>query len=435
MNIRILLLISFILEIVAETGLGFNKVIFIGLSLKNLLLLLLVVAVFSTGSKNNILERRKRFIYSKGIHRNYLMYLGVVIIATALAYAFIDFTQYNLTGVIIAIKNTILYPYLVFLIFLLYPKDKQEFEKLFGMIMLIIVVLAGLTIAASIISPGMFFGLDGDSWRPNGPFGEPNMTAVVLSLVLLQVIAPLVGSGQFSYIRLIAVMILFGCILITGSRGGLLAAVLGVGYFLFSMRMYMGVGKKITTIVSIVFGIIIVWLILPDNLRELIVARLGIFDTPHIDWREASSGRSYLWRTAIEKWLASPIFGYGWMGFTTMIGAPTHNSYLEVLVSSGPLGLLFYGLVVKNILVLFSRTDKLRSVADVVIVKGFMSGSIALFIALFFVNLYIPWLVVWAIIGLMVGYRYSLEEKDIVKETPTTNKATTEKRILSLKRS
>lgn len=434
MNIRILFMIGFLLEIIAETGFGFQKVIFTGFSLKNLLLLVLLLAVLTSGSKFSFLERRKRLFYSRNIHKNYILYMLSVIIATAAAYAFIDFERYDLVKVIMSIKSGILDPYLVFIIFLLYPKNKLEFEKVFKIIALVMVVLASLTIIASVLSPGLFFGLDDDAARPNGPFGEPNQTAAVLSLFLLLVIAPLVRSESFSYTRLFSGIILFGCILATGSRGGLLATVIAVAYFLFSMRKYISAGKKITIIISVIFGIIVTWLILPDSTRELIMSRLGVFDSSHIDWREASSGRTQLWTMAIQKWLESPIFGIGWLGYTTMFGVPSHNSYLEVLVSSGPLGLLFYGLVVKNILVLFSRVDQVQSLRVLVIKNGFLSGTVALFIAVFFVNLYVPWLVVWAIIGLMVGYSFSLVEDSTVKQTAAKKEERKDKRILSWKR-
>ncbi len=434
MNIRILFLVSFIIEIMSETGFGFSRVIFTGFSLKNLLLLILLVAVFSTGSKNNKLERKKRFIYSTGIHKNYLLYLLIVIIATTLAYTFIDFQQYDPIKIIMAIKGTILDPYLVFLIFLLYPKDRQEIDKVLKIILFIVVVLAGMTIVASVISPGIFFGLDNDAARPNGPFGEPNQTAAVLSMILLIVVAPLIRSRKFSFGRLISAILLLGCILVTGSRGGLLAVVLASAYFLFSIRRYMGVGKKITIFLAIFFGVIITWLILPEHIRDLIISRLGIFDSSHINWKEASSGRTQLWTRAIQEWLKSPVFGIGWMGYGTMFGSPTHNSYLEILVSSGPIGLLFYGLVVKNILSSFNTTKTPLPANEIITLKGYKSAVIALFCAIFFVNLYIPWLVVWAMFGLMVGYSCMVNEEAFQDRLQVSKKDDSDKRILSWKK-
>jgi len=423
MNIRTILLVSFIVEIIAETGFGFSKVIFTGFSLKNLLLLILLAVVFTTGGKNSVSERQARLRFSKAIHRNYILYMGTVIVATVLANIFIENPEYQIVPVILSIKSSILDPYLVFLIFLLYPKNKQEFEKTLNSILSLIVLLAGMTLLASVVSPGMFFGVDNDAARPNGPFGEPNQTAAVLSMVLITVMAPLVRSRRFSYPRLVASIILLGCILVTGSRGGLLAAVLATAYFLLTMRNYLSAGKKITILVASLFGLVITWLILPAHVHELIMTRLGIFESSHIDWREASAGRTYLWTMAMEKCLESPIFGIGWMGFTTIFGNPTHNSYLEVLVSSGPLGLLFYGLLFKNILTVLNKTNELQAISEIVLLKGFKGSAIALFAAVFFVNLYIPWLVVWALFGLMVGYSYALQEEHSESNAPIIRKS------------
>jgi len=432
MNIRILLMVGFIIEIIAETGFGFKRVIFTGFSLKNLLLLLLLVAVFTAGNK--VSERRKRFIYSRGIHRNYLLYLLTMILATTAAYIYIVFPHYDLIEVVMAIKSTILDPYLVFLIFLMYPRDRLEFEKIFKLITIFIVILSAMTILASVVSPGLFFGVDNDAARPNGPFGEPNQTAAVLSMFLLPVIAPLVHSKNFSYVNLVSAMIILGCILVTGSRGGLLAVIVAVAYFLFSMRKYIGAGKKITIAISGIFGIIIVWLLLPHETRDLIISRLGIFDSSHINWKDASSGRTRLWAMAIQEWFKSPVFGIGWMGYTSMFGNPSHNSYLEILVSSGPVGLLFYGLLVKNIFVLFNTNSKLQTVDEITVMKGYKSATIAIFSAVFFVNLYIPWLVVWAMLGLMVGYSYTVNEENSQGKISIVKEEKIDKRILSRKK-
>jgi O-antigen ligase len=244
-------------------------------------------------------------------------------------------------------------------------------------------------------------------------------------MVLVPLAARLIGQGGFSSLRLAAVAALFAGILVTGSRGGLLAVVIGLGYFLFSIRQRIQVGKKVAIGLSILIGVILTWLILPDQSRDLIISRFAIFDSSHIDWKEASSGRTYLWGAAFGKWLDSPMFGYGWMGFTTMFGSPTHNSYLEVLVSAGPLALLFYILIFINLFGLLGRVSRLESGEDNIVATGFLGGAVALAIALLFVNLYTPWLVVWALIGMMAGYCCCILDDD----TPRVEKGSSSRRL------
>ena len=411
-KIKLILLIGFVLEILAETGFGFDRVIFTGFSLKNVILLILILAVLFSGSKSKIATMRKRLRFTGAIHRNYALYTFMVLLATAVSVITGLTKNYDLAQAVISIKSVIIDPYLVFLIFLLYPDDRREYEKLLMMCIISISILSALTILASAISPGMFFGLDNDSARPNGPLGEPNQTAAVLSMVLVMSLAMAMQPGRYRLVWICCVVFLFGCILESGSRGGLLATLLAIPIFLFSIRRTMGPGKKLMTLLTMVIGGILTWILLPDRVHDLILSRLGILDTSHIDWFKASAGRTYLWAAAWDKWLESPLIGYGWRGFVTMMGNPTHNSFLEVLISSGPLGLIFYILIFKNLAILFKKSGKRGIKKERIIINGYLGSIIALIVAIFFVNLYTPWLVVWAFIGLMMGYSHIIYEKD-----------------------
>ena len=54
------------------------------------------------------------------------------------------------------------------------------------------------------------------------------------------------------------------------------------------------------------------------------------------------NGRFDLWQAAFNKWLDNPIWGYGVAAGPRILGRPSHNTYIEVLINTGVVGMIFY---------------------------------------------------------------------------------------------
>lgn len=57
------------------------------------------------------------------------------------------------------------------------------------------------------------------------------------------------------------------------------------------------------------------------------------------------SGRSDLWSSTFDLWLANPLFGVGFREHEQILDFPAHNGYLAMLADTGIFGLLLYGLM------------------------------------------------------------------------------------------
>jgi O-antigen ligase len=252
--------------------------------------------------------------------------------------------------------------------------------------------------------PGLgLYGFVTDDKRPRGPLGEPNQTAAVLAFILPVSIALAIRAKALLRMILSAVsVVLMAALVVTGSRGGMVAAAVGLALLLNAARKEMRMSGRVALLSIIPLLFMLGWALLPDQYQVLIEQRLMSLGDVQSDVRRTSAGRTMLWTAALEAWRSSPLFGYGWGFFREASGNATHNEYLVFLVDTGMVGFLLYLAVwfsVLRLLVLARRSGR----GDGLILASFQAGVSALLVAIFFVNLFLPWLVVWPLIGLMLA--------------------------------
>lgn len=197
-------------------------------------------------------------------------------------------------------------------------------------------VLAGT--AASFMGVLQFFqynfvltGVDLLNFRYHVVFGNPNFFGAFLALVAPIAVWNYIKSKNICWLIEIFT-ILFGLFL-SGSRGALLAAVLGAGMFFVKN---IKVNKYLIIISAILFTVI--GLFFYSNNRTSIY-----------------ENRGQIWGSAIKAFFAQPILGYGMENFDTIfkersVGSPmefiyvdkVHNEILETAVAGGIIGLIFY---------------------------------------------------------------------------------------------
>lgn len=177
----------------------------------------------------------------------------------------------------------------------------------------------------------------------------------------------------------LALIILLG-VLLTGSRGAMLATLVGILLTLCSKLRIKVKGKFILiALCALVLGVVFLWRFVP---RETLMRYLQVST-----WMDSSNSRRLeLWVNALNAIKLHPIAGYGINNTAILIGEvtgdfePAHNSFLEIWVQMGIPGFAF-------ILYLFADTwRKARRLAEkaVIVVNVIVSLLISSEVTLFF---------------------------------------------------
>lgn len=194
-------------------------------------------------------------------------------------------------------------------------------------------------------------------------------------------------------------------VLISGGRGGL---VLIIVYLLLRPLM---LGQPL--IRTVVWGAIALLLIALAVLifehffsaNEALTrgaGRIFLFLSQDASVSDATSGRDQVYMSALSLIADAPLFGYGLFGYLSELGYPPHNLFLEIILGSGLVGLLFISVCFFFLLV---RQKK--------IVKQMAEFRIVYFFALFplvhlmFSGSYLINSEIWFAIGVILGWRNS----------------------------
>lgn len=178
----------------------------------------------------------------------------------------------------------------------------------------------------------------------SGMTPNPSFNALYCALgTLLVVVKLMVGTGSRAAKRLLWTLLpLFGfALLLTAKRSHalfLLITILFVSLFVKAPRLW---AKVTLGMAGGVLGLLSVSEFVP-GLSYSLNRFLGTFETG--DLYSATSGRTFLWETALEGWGEAPIAGHGWGAFyAEWPGADTvsyiaHNQILNSLYETGLVG-------------------------------------------------------------------------------------------------
>lgn len=180
-----------------------------------------------------------------------------------------------------------------------------------------------------------FFGATVEKGIPRmiGLNNDPNLCAVAL---LFPLFFFCFDKSKFS--RAFFLLSLF-CLLATLSRGGIIAGFVGL------LAIFFMVSPKIkfyyfTTFIILIFAGFVVYSFFSDTLGLLIEKR--------ITGLSSGGGRFEVWYNALTLFDSKPMFGFGIFTFRHVselnfgIAKFAHNTYLEILVETGWLGLLLF---------------------------------------------------------------------------------------------
>jgi len=198
--------------------------------------------------------------------------------------------------------------------------------------------------------------------------GNQNDIAAVMaiSIALAWWLAARYRNGLLALLNMLYVPIALIAILLTGSRGGSIAAVVSLLAIPLSFRA-LGRGKRAALL--LILGVSVAVLVAaPDVLLTRaapLLTRVG--DTPELVIDSDYTGRAQIWGAGFTALLERPVFGYGADSFTEVVlpwlsepRAP-HNTFLSVAVGSGLIGLtLFLTMVGLVVLGVMNQPDRWR---------------------------------------------------------------------------
>lgn len=192
--------------------------------------------------------------------------------------------------------------------------------------------------------------------RAAGAMGNPNGLAMVANFAaaMLLVLSLSVSEAKKRFLFLAGLGTCLVTIIFTGSRGGLLTVVITFTYQLIKRR------KKLVPYLLAASILVIALILIPEQYKSRQQQWFGALFTGETE--EALGGtRGYIYRSALDIFITSPIIGVGPRTFGTIYRAEyapeargpaehvkaVHSGVLEVLVSTGILGFAFFlGLII-----------------------------------------------------------------------------------------
>lgn len=232
-------------------------------------------------------------------------------------------------------------------------------------------------------------------------FGRAMVEGSLIALALL-VFDP---KGKRAFVLIIAMGMLGLAVFESSSRTALLG--LGISSVLFFTVLKirdLASGFNATGILGVIGGFVVVLVFFPKHFftaldrTKIFLGYLGII--PEVETGERSiEGRVGLAERALQVWYENPL-GVGLDNFRLFVGTYSHSNYLEILVSTGVLGLLAYYVPFVAFLILLKRaprSDESRQWFTFVCGALIACGMMDLFAVSYYSKTY------WVFIGIVCG--------------------------------
>ena len=320
----------------------------------------------------NILLKRKKAITSNFLSKT----LTIIFILYSISYL-------ALTGGTNINYFRFCFLYLLFELTLQVRVNKKTIEKVLNGATIIISILSMVTIFLN-ISLSYIDRANYYIW--NNIAVDANIYCSLLILPILYSLSRLIRSKEkhkILYILMLAPTSISA--LLTGSRGGLLAIMIGIlSIFIFS-KENKKVYKKVILLLSILIVLFVVTPYLPSNITE----RLSIKSVA----QDSASNRFTIWERSLELFLSSnPInmfFGHGFLTFKNIVGVGmvSHNLFLQTLIEGGILMLTVIVIMFTKIIRYFKSKDGLMLAYTIAVIA--MSCSLDVIVSRFLWNYFI----------------------------------------------
>jgi O-antigen ligase len=401
------------LFLLATDALNLDLSLLPGLSAKNLLIYCIAVALAL-----RMVVGRQSVTAMGQMQGAFIVMIAYAIVTWLVAALLIQYPYYNLVASGIKLKSGLIDHYIFFLVFLFGVRTADDAMKVIKGLLLGSVLANVVTVldATGVMSLGFRIRDDG---RTSGAIGESNQYAAFIVLFLPATVAAAVAAhGLRRLFWFGAALVGAMTLVMTASRGGFvgLAMCCAVGAYLYRHLV------SYSRISGWVFGslILLVLVVSFSQYGNLLAERMG--GTGSIDASTASSGRSYIWATALATMFAHPITfitGFGWDVYWSMpFQFSPHNHYLALWFNLGLIGL------VCGTYLLFTAIGRARraSLRAAPPLRGqliaFVLGTVGVVTAVFFVDLHTPWYYFWIYAGLVMRLVLCVERSPVKVTAP-----------------
>ncbi len=234
-----------------------------------------------------------------------------------------------------------------------------------------------------------------------GPYPDANFFASFLVLVIPVCVARLLAKAPIwnRLLALLALVLLFGGLILTASRGGLLAVLLALPILL----VFLGTRARFRALVIGISGAVLAAFALSDQLSQ----RFAFLVSPSVAAPTTDvsvEGRLASWEVALQLFRDHPLLGVGAGNFNVYYqdtalnlglifrgeGRSAHSLYLEALAEQGLVGLgLLLLVVVGAVFALFrlaARLAALGASTQAMDLRGFAVGLVAMLLARVFLH-------------------------------------------------
>lgn len=343
----------------------------------------------------------------------FLSYCSMSIVITSYI---INLKNYSLTEEFIFFKNYI-DPFLLLWISINTPTSNNNVKSLIFLTIITFLIFNIITMLGSFdIIQISRVSLDIKYGRTTGAFSEPNQYAtfivfhIPICINIYIYLRPIIAKCFMALIIFIGLY----CLLLTGSRGGILALLIGIICLFFFNTNKITLRTLVQFIIaSFAFGtiIIILFFLLPSLSQDGLVNNF-ILREMQGESSDYSSGRIQVWGEGIRLFLKNPLIGSGFNTFTKKIGSNSHNDFLLHLATLGIFGFTLYIMIFFQIFNIAWRFKK-KNTENTLFYNGYLSAMISFMTAMFFVNIYSPMLFFFLYSGLILKMGLLESQKEL----------------------
>jgi O-antigen ligase len=378
-----------------------------GLSLKNAILYVFLLFIMMRYA-----VQRDFRLELGGIFGSFALLLGYAIVSTVVVVVFLQYPGYKIFTAMTQFKG-LPFDFLAFFTVFFYGlKTRRDVNIVLTTILFVAVItniVSGLDAVG--IVPLATINKGETSDRVQGILGEHNQYGAFLVFFIPPLIAAVVSSrGLRRGFWLVGTLASFAVLVATISRGAFVGLFLAMIIGAWVFRSYLLRADVIGWLIggTVVAGLVLTALMLTTHFGAEIKDRI-FSQSRDIDIWQVSSGRSELWKDALEQMMRSPVSlvtGFGWATYFVLPSAlplAPHNTYLWYWFEIGIVGVLAFIAVLLQLIFVASRTAiDTATGRDRAILTGFAIGAMALAIAIFFVEIYTPWPYFWACAGVVM---------------------------------
>lgn len=388
-----------------------------GLSVKNAFL----YVIFGGLAIQTVLTRQRK-LEGLSVILPFVVYVGYAIFSWIVILLVIKYPNYNIRTTLISLKSGPVEHLLVLLVYFYGISDSKSGLSVLRSMIWLIVIGNVVTVIDVLNVPdlGLIGEKSDEAGRTEGPIGNANEYAAFLALFMPAIVANFWTShGVKKLLAGIGIFLSGLAFIMAVSRGAIFGLMVGAIVGAYYLRRIIAPqvlyrGAAATFLLCFIIGVGG----FAAGYGDMLLDRFGLLGA---DAFQASSGRTVIWGRALESMLDHPmtfVTGFGWYAYETSryFSYATHNTYLNILYNLGTIGVVFFLLVVGNVLgVVRASLGDAAHVARSWLI-AFIFGFLALLVSIFFGELYSSWLYVWAYAG--ISLRIAVSETGIDETFP-----------------